>query len=77
MVEKDDRIQDESWKVYDDLTALFKDKAGGKKKREDVDSEANVHGKRLKAISLVLANRIWQDGHTALQHKINSQRQIK
>jgi len=77
MVKLDDRIQDESWKVYDDLTDLFEAKASGKKKREDVDSEANVHGKRLKAISLVLANRIWQDGHVALQHKINSEPNTK
>lgn len=72
-----DRITTESWQVYEDLTELFKAKASGKKKREDVDTEANVHGKRLKAISIVLANRLWQDGHLAMQHKIKTMPQVE
>jgi hypothetical protein len=60
------QVETEAWNVYNDLTELHKSQITGKTEREDVDSQANVHGKRLKALSIVIADQLRQDGHLSL-----------
>jgi hypothetical protein len=56
-------VEREAEVVSEDMKKLYVDFASGKVKREDADTAANIAGKNLKAISIVLANRMFGGVH--------------
>ena len=54
-------VQQEAWAVSKDMRKLYQEFSSGSIKREDADTQANIAGKNLKALSLVIADQMRQD----------------
>ena len=54
-------VQSESRAISADMRALYESFKSGETKREDADTLANISGKNLKAISIMLADQIRTD----------------
>ena len=55
-------VQSESRAISRDMRELYESFKAGETKREDADTLANISGKNLKAISIMLADQIRTDG---------------
>ena len=55
-------VQSESIAISKDMRNLYEDFKAGAIKREDADTLANISGKNLKALSLMLADQMRLDG---------------
>lgn len=55
-------VQSESLLISADMRKLYEQFEAGAIKREDADTLANISGKNLKALSLVLADKIFSQG---------------
>lgn len=55
-------VQSESLLISADMRKLYERFENGELKREDADTLANISGKNLKALSLILADKMFMQG---------------
>jgi hypothetical protein len=55
-------VQSEAQAISRDMRALYEQFKSGGIEREDADTLANISGKNLKAIAIMYADNIYQDG---------------
>jgi len=59
-------VQSEAMAISVDMRRLYEDFKAGGMKREEADTLANISGKNLKALSLMLADQMRLDGMRVL-----------
>lgn len=59
-------VQDEAMQVSADMRVLYNDFNAKRIDRSQADTLANIAGKNLKALSLVIADQLRADGHLQL-----------
>jgi hypothetical protein len=65
-------VQTEAAQISKDMRDVFNRFKDGGLKREDADTLANISGKNIKALSLIVADQMREDAHRALLHKLNA-----
>jgi hypothetical protein len=65
-------VQVEATNVSNDMRQLYSDFKSGAVQREDADTLANIAGKNLKALSLIIADQIRADGHLSMVQRIGA-----
>jgi hypothetical protein len=65
-------IQKKAWLLSDSMFDLQKKFKAGLVEREDADTEANIVGKNLKALSIIWADQMRQDAHVRIKEKIEA-----
>ena len=63
-------VQTEAMAVSADMRELYSAVKSGKVERADADTRANIAGKNLKALAIVVADQARQDGHLSLVYRI-------
>ena len=63
-------VQTEAMAVSRDMRELYSKRKDGKVERVDADTLANIAGKNLKALAIVIADQARQDGHLSLVYRI-------
>lgn len=69
MKQQQTSVQNEAWAISADMRSMFDEFRSGGMKREDADTGANLAGKNLKALSIVLADQMRLDGQLTLAVK--------
>ena len=65
-------VQQRALEVSDNMRELHESFKLGKTKREDADTVANINGKNLKALSIIIADQMREDGHLQIISKIEA-----
>jgi len=63
-------VQKEAMAVSADMRELHSNFKTRKIERADADTTANIAGKNLKALAIVIAGETFLDGHLSLVHRI-------
>jgi len=60
----------EATAISADMRKFITQFQAGEIKREDADTLANISGKNLKALAIILADKALQDGHFAMNSRM-------
>jgi hypothetical protein len=63
-------VQSEATEISKDMRNLYREFKAGTVEREAADTLANIAGKNLKALSIVLADQMRLDGQIAYENKV-------
>jgi hypothetical protein len=66
------KIQEKAWLLSNSMFELQKKFKAGLIEREDADTEANIVGKNLKALSIIWADQMRQDAHTRIMERVEA-----
>jgi hypothetical protein len=69
---KSNTVQQEAMAVSNDMRELYSLFKAGVVDRNDADSLANIAGKNLKALSIVIADQMREDGHIQMISKMKT-----
>lgn len=65
-------VQTEAMVISADMRELYSKVKAGDVERVNADTLANIAGKNLKALAIVVADQARQDGHLSLIHRIGA-----
>lgn len=65
-------VQSEARAISADMRELYENFKNGKTLREDADTLANISGKNLKAIAIMLADQFRTDGMLRIKRQIET-----